>query len=704
MKAEQHTAARIWLAYLAMVLFAVGIAVKLFTIQLIEGEQWAQRARQVAMDMRPVQPDRGHIVAEDGRMLATSVPEYELRMDTRADGLTEDLFATRVDSLARGLSALFGDRSAAAYSADLRAARARSDRYHLIKRKVDHVQMQAVGQLPLFRLGKYKGGLVQVRSTARMHPFGRLAERTVGKLLKDGSGNGLEAGFDTWLRGRTGQRLERRLSGNVWMPVEDGEGVEPEAGATVHSTIDINLQDVADEALETQLRKHGAHHGCVVIMEVSTGYIRAISNLTRVHDSTYVEDLNYAVGQSTEPGSTFKLAALMVGLEDGLLQPEQLVDTKDGTHRFHDRVMRDSHEGGYGKITLRRAFELSSNTGISIALDQAYAKDPQRFVDGLRDLGLGEPLGLAIPGEGLPILRGPTQSGWSGTSLPWMSIGYAVTMTPLQTLALYNAVANNGRLLQPQFVDRISHNGRTTKEFGPQVLRPRICSDRTLTTVRGMLEGVVDSGTATNLRNAHFRIAGKTGTALIAKGKSGYKGDGISYQASFVGYFPAAAPRYSCIVVVSSPSKFVYYGNVVAGPIFREIADKVHANRLELQDGAPQLARGEKRSTPTSLSGHGTDLRTAFDELGIAYTSDSKGEWVSTQAGDSAVHLRARTVPEEGTQAVPNVLGMGLRDALYLLENRGLRVSVRGSGMVRRQSLAPGTHCGKGCTIHIELV
>ncbi len=701
MKENKHFRARANMVYVAIVLFALGIAIKLFTIQLAEGEKWLAKAGTVSTTYRTVQPDRGHIYSEDGRLLATSVPEYEVRMDMMASGLTDELFRTNIDPLSERLAVLFGDRSALEYKRDLTDARHRKERYHLIKRRADHTQVQQLRTFPLFNLGRYKGGLVTEKRTVRVHPFGRLASRSVGYVLRDSTTLGLEGGYDSWLRGVTGRRLERRLTGGVWMPVNNGSGIDPVPGSDIHTTIDINLQDVADAALERQLIKHGAQYGTVVVMEVETGYIKAISNLTRRNDSTYVEDLNYAVAHATEPGSTFKLASLMVGLEDGTIKATDTVDTRNGQVRYYNRIMRDSHEGGYGRITVQRAFELSSNTGISVAVHKAYQKEPKRFVDGLKRMGLHEATGVRIPGEPLPTMRSPGEKGWSGVSLPWMSIGYETAFTPLQVLTFYNAVANNGRMMRPQFVSQVSRNGKVLERMPPQVINPHICSQATLDIVHRMLRAVVDSGTATNLRAAHFAIAGKTGTAQVAKNGS-YKEHGLSYQASFVGYFPADAPKYSCMVVVNGPTMSGYYGNVVAGPIFKEIADKIYSNRLELQQQT-QLAVVEGPTTPVSMSGHAADLRVALEGLGVPTTIAGEGEWVTTEAGDSTVLLRPRVLVPANMDRVPNVLGMGLRDALYILENRGLQVKVQGNGMVRRQSLQPGSKAFEGSTIVIEL-
>lgn len=690
------------LVYVMLMLVGGAIAMKLFSIQMMEGDKWRAQADNVATAMRTVQSERGHIFSDDDRLLATSVPEYEIRMDMRADGLTEELFMANVDSLSWELSRLFGDRSMDEYRRSLMDAYRKGARYHLVKRRCDHEQLQELRRMPLYRLGRYKSGFIADKHMVRTRPFGRLASRTVGYVLKDNTAIGLEAGFADKLEGISGKRLERRLTGGVWMPVDGGEGREPVPGSDVYTTIDMNLQDVADNALADQLRKYGAHHGCVVVMETSTGYIKAISNLTLQKDSTYVEDYNYALGASTEPGSTFKTAALMVALEDGRTSMEEVVDTRGGKVKFYNRWMRDSHEGGYGKINLRRALEVSSNTAISQVIDRAYKADPARFVQDLREMGFGTTLGLPIPGEGKPVLTGPEdKKRWSGVSLPWMSIGYEVSVTPMRLLTFYNAIANGGRMVQPQFVREVRREGKVVERYPPVVLKEQICSKATLDKIRGALEGVVDSGTAVNLRSAHFRIAGKTGTALIASDKSGYKVNGQSYQASFVGYFPADAPRYTCIVVVNSPSQRGIYGNVVAGPVFREIADKIYSNRLELQ--TPVARVDTVFHTPVSFGGNRADLLTVFDALKVPVHVEGESEWASTTATDSVVRVDVREIPEEGTGLMPNVIGMGLRDALFILENHGLRVRLTGSGMVKKQNPAPGTRPLPGSTVTLEL-
>ena len=700
---------RATLIYGCLILFAIAIVVRMFSIQLVEGEKWRAMESTVATAVRTVQPDRGHIYSDDGRLLATSVPEYDVRMDMRAEGLTNALFEAGIDSLAMGLSSLFGDRPPAAYATALRNARAQGERYFLVKRKVDHEQMIALRALPIFREGRLKSGLIVQKKYERKQWFGRLARRTIGDVPTDSGNYGLERGFEQYLHGTAGNRLERRLVGGAWIPVDDNDGQDPVAGLDIHTTIDINLQDVADAALEQQLRTNGAHHGCVVVMEVATGRVKAISNLSLVRDSTYAEIENYAVGHATEPGSTFKTASLMVGMEDGLIRPTDLWDTHCGDVVFNGKHLPDSH-GKCGTITIAQALKVSSNTVTSQAIVKAYQKQPQKFIDGLHRMGLGAPLGVRIPGEAMPILYGPgDKKMWSGISLPWNSVGYGLTITPLQTLAFYNAIANNGRMMQPQFVTSISRKGKEVERFEPLVIRERIASDAVLRDIRAMLASVVDTGgTAVNLRNAHFNIAGKTGTAQIASGNAGYKVNGKSYQASFVGYFPAEAPRYSCIVVVSSPTQKGYYGNAVAGPVFKAVAEKLYGNRTDLQDRT-QLAqldslRPEHRTQmPISYAGNAHDLLTAAHALNIPVSVSGPGDWVGTRATDSAVVLSPRAMPDDGLDMVPNVVGMGLKDALFILENRGLHVRIVGNGMVRRQSLRPGSRFNNGSAIILEL-
>lgn len=701
MKAKKDSSLRVHLVYLGVVLVACAILYKIFQIQLVEGAQWKERAETVVTDVRNIPADRGHIYSEDGRLLSTSVPEYELRMDLKADALTDKVFSENVDSLSWHLSNVFKDRTANEYKRGFLQARAQGNRYFLIKRRVSHKQLKRLRQVPFVKLGRYKTGIIVEKQTKRERPFKRLAARTVGYDRGEDARVGLELGFNQYLQGTEGKRLEKKLSDGVWMPVRDGNEVDPEDGADIHTSIDINLQDLADRELENQLLLNDAEHGCVVVMETATGYIKAISNLKRSKDGTYVEGYNYALGASTEPGSTFKLPALLACIEEGAVAISDMVDTENGVAKFHDKKIRDSHDGGHGLISVKEAFALSSNTAMAKLVNSTFEEKPDQFIEHLHQFNLHQPLNTDIPGEGMPFIKTPDRTDWSGVTLPFMAHGYELHLTPLQILTFYNAIANNGTMVKPQFVTSIRQGAKVLEERGPIVLKKKVCSESTLAVARELLEAVVDSGTATNLKSANFKIAGKTGTAKVLQNGS-YHQMIPKYQASFVGYFPAEAPKYSCIVVIHDPSNGRIYGNSVAGPIFKEIANKIYSNRLELQhdhlatyDTIPQM--------PISMSGNAHDLETVFDQFDVAYTKGHQSEWVTTATKNTQVVVKDRTIPSEKTGLVPNVVGMGLRDALYLLENRGLRVQVKGNGMVKKQSIGPGERVRNGASMIIEL-
>ena len=695
---------RTTLIYALVTVFAVAVLVKVIHIQLFEGDVWRDRVSQLTTDLRTIPATRGNIYGADGSLLATSIPVYEIRMDLAADGLSDDTFFGGLDSLSLQLSNLFKDRSATQYKKDLLKAHRAGKRYYLVKRDVSFNEVKKAKEFPIFRKGRYKGGVIIEKHTERQHPFGLLASRTIGYERANVQPVGLEGAYNSHLRGRPGSRYEKRLAGGIWMPVTDKNEVEPRDGADIVTTIDVNIQDVATQALRQQLVEHNADHGCAVLMEVETGYVRAIANLSRVDEGEYREDYNYAVGEATEPGSTFKLPALIAAFEDDLIELDDSVDTENGRHRFYDRIMRDSNDKGYGKISVQQAFEKSSNVGISKIVHRCYKDDPGRFVDRLYNMGLNEPLGVEISGEGKPKIKTPEDPTWSGVSLPWMSIGYEVLMTPLQILSFYNAIANDGTMVRPQFVSAVMRDGQMVRQNDPEVLKPAVCSKSTLKNVRTMLEGVVqNSGTASNLKNLNYTIAGKTGTAQIANDKYGYEYDQeVSYQASFVGYFPADEPRYSCIVVVNGPTNDVYYGNQVAGPIFKEIADKVYAQELDMLEETerPKLAGGEVR-IPVSKHGKLSRLREVYEELNVPVEDLSKSsEWVHTYTQQDTVEVHRLKVLDG---MVPNVLGMGLSDALYLLESKGLDVKVNGAGAVKKQSLPPGSRLDNHKSIRIEL-
>ncbi|MAY82706.1 MAG: cell division protein [Flavobacteriales bacterium] len=702
---KKDIAWRVYLTYFAVCLFGLAIIVKAATIQLIEGPELREKVQSYTLKEKNIEAVRGNIYATDGSLLATSVPIYEVRFDPNSDAITDEIFYDEVDSLAFKLSELFQDKPMVAYRRSLVNARKEGQRYHLIKRKVKYTELKALKTFPIFRRGKYKGGLIYIQQNKRQRPFKVLAARTIGYEREGVSPVGLEGAYSEVLKGVDGKRMMQKISGGVWMPVGDDNEIEPEDGRDIYTTIDVNLQDVAESALLKQLQTHKADHGCVVLMEVKTGAIKAIANLKRNQDGSYYEGYNYAIGESTEPGSTFKLAALITALEDGFVDMEDMVDCGDGSKQYYDRTMFDSNheDGGWGKITVQRIFEVSSNIGMAEIIQRSYAQEPQKFIDGLDEMGLRKPLGIEIAGEGKPYIKNTSDDSWSGISLAWMAHGYEVKQTPLQILTFYNAVANNGRMVKPKFVERITKGRKTVEEIETEVLVEEVCSQKTIDKVKLALEGVVENGTASNLRNADYKIAGKTGTAQIANRNYGYSYQSrVSHQASFVGYFPADDPQYSCIVVVNAPSQNVYYGNLVAGPIFKEVADKVYANSLEMHDPL-QKQENYLASSPIPYSKHGNkySIEKIFSELNIPVKSKAAdADWIVTQTGDSSVTIAPREVQDK---LVPNVVGMGLRDAVYLLENQGLQVAVEGRGMVKTQSIMPGRVAKRGMKIKLEL-
>ena len=681
---------RIGIVYLGIFLFALLIFGRIFYLQFFEKHKWKNFAQKQTLKNITIEANRGDIYDENGRSLATSVPHYEVRLDFQSDAISENYLGKNIDSLALCLSRLFRDKTEAEYRNLLLIAKKSSNRYFLLKKNVTYDELKQLKTFPIFRRGQYKGGLICIKKNQRIRPHGILAARTIGYTTQGESGNivGIEGAYDHYLKGVEGIRLMHRLSGGVWMPLNENNEVEPKNGMDVVSTINVNIQDVAENALYRQLKLHEAHHGCAVLMEVKTGRIRAIVNLERDENGNYNEHYNYAIGESTEPGSTFKLPALMAAIEDGYVDLGDTINTGNGVAKYYDLEIKDSKKGGHGRISVKRVFEISSNVGMSSIINDHYKNNPRRFIDRLYRMNLNQKAGISIKGEGKPYIKYPGDPLWSGVSLPMMSFGYEVRLTPLQILTFYNAVANNGKMVKPRLVDEIRNHGKTTTRFNTEVLNPSICSFSTIKKAKKILEGVVENGTAENLGGADYKIAGKTGTVKLANKEYGYQYKSkASYQASFVGYFPADKPAYSCIVVVNSPSKNVYYGNLVAGPVFKEIADKVYATSIDIQK--PLQAKENKEDIiPYTKSGYKEELETALSNLNIPVQPDKiNSQWVVTAKKETHVGYKAYKAT---ANLVPNVKGMGLKDALFLLENAGLEVEVEGRGTVIGQSIEPG--------------
>lgn len=700
MSLKEQILSRIHIVVWAAVVMCFAILFKIFQLQLVEYNRWSDFQSRLIKTEKTVFADRGNILSSDHRVLASSVPDFKMRIDFKAGGFDQDLYLQNMDALATALSGYFKDKSIEGYKNYLKSGyRSRSRAFPVVPYYVDYFDLDTVSQFPFLNESRRKTGFYTERRVKRIMPFGQLSRRTIGQLDSDAGDGvyGIEQAYNQELKGRQGLVSRKRISGKtIWEPKK-----EPVEGNDIVTTLDVTLQDVAESALEKQLQKHGAHHGCAVLMEVETGHILAMANLTR-SGNDYRELYNYAVGELSEPGSTFKLVSFVVALEDGVVDLDKHVDTGTGVKTFYGARMTDSH--GNGVINYRRVFEVSSNVGTSTLIDSIYRKDPKKFVDRVYELGLNNPTGVDISGEPTPYITSPEKKTWSGLSLPWMSIGYETKFTPLQILNFYNAIANDGKMVKPRLVKSIYNHGDKVKDFRTEVINSSICSNYTLKKARELMEGVVDSGTAVNLKEAHLKIAGKTGTAQIAQGTEGYRKSGKTYKASFCGYFPADDPKYSCIVVVTDPTQGGYYGNQVAGTVFREIADKVYSinPNLALENKDDEDAKNEVGyKYPVSMDGSYARLKRVYDYLDVDYKElNDTLEWVRISTKPDSVGLQPVNYRYS---LVPNVVGMGAMDAVYLLEKSGVKVSFSGKGTVKRQSVMPGVRIKPGIKVVLTL-
>lgn len=662
-----------------VLILSVSIVIRLINIQQVEGDELRKKAEETVIKNRELQPQRGNIYDAKGNLLATSTSVYKLGIDPKV--ASNDLWKENVKALADSLALLFPTKSAAKYLKELQLARARTGKhYYRIQDKISFSKFKRARGFPLLNKKRYTGGLVYSRELIRSMPFGRLAERTIG-YDREGVLVGVEGAYTDFLKGEKGNRLMQKIGGGDWKPVKDSRDIDPIEGADIISTIDIGMQDVAQTALLRQLEKFEADHGCVVVMDVTTGAVKAISNLNRLENGKYGEIYNHAVGESTEPGSTFKLISMMVALEDGVLDTADVIDTRNGIYRFYDRTMHDSKNGGYGKISMHRAFEVSSNIWIARAINENYGDRPQDFINSVRRLGLAKKLGLDISGEGTPKIKNSNDQTWSGVSLPWMAYGYELSLTPMQLLSFYNAVANNGIMLKPQFIKEIRRGGKVERTFGPEVLNASLCSEETLGKLQSMMKGVVKSGTATNIYSEKYTSAGKTGTCKLNYWVKGSN----DYQASFAGYFPADNPKYSCIVVVNKPNpNKAYYGNLVAAPVFSEIRNHLYSQQVRPFEDL----KVEEANYALKAVGNAEDLVVLSETLKKDLNADeSNAEWVEAEIDNQKIQLTDRNF---AANAMPDVRGMSLKDALYVLENKGLKVEFSGFGKVSKQSIKPG--------------
>jgi cell division protein FtsI (penicillin-binding protein 3) len=677
---------------------AVVIVYRTVQIAVVQGESWRKMGEENNVRYREIEADRGNIFSSDGSLLATSIPYFDLYFDPVAPSDRD--FANHIDSLAYAWATYIDDTytpgGLAQYLTQLRLDS--TQRRLPVKRKVSFAEKKRIENFPLFRLGQFKGGLIAEQRSDRRRPFGLLAQRTVGYVREGAKPVGLEGYFDPYLKGEPGGQfmvcVDRR--NDIWIPIQDLSAIDPRSGDDVISTIDVNLQDIVENALLRAMNYHNAEWGTAILMEVKTGAIRAAANLGRSEEGWW-ETFNHAVGTAVEPGSTFKMASMLAMLEDGLVQLDDSVDIERGKTRFYDDVMVDASTDSeyYDSISVRRAFEMSSNVGMAKLIQESYGKEGQaiQFIKRLRQFNLHLPTDIEIEGEAAPYLKEAysQKDQWSGTTLPWMAIGYETRITPLQLLTFYNAIANGGVMMRPYLVSEIQRNGRTLETYRPTVIKRRIASPTSIRLAQELLHGVVQRGTAAKLATDRYDFAGKTGTAQTNYRR--FSGDRIQiggYRASFVGYFPFENPKFSCIVVIHNPKEHGYYGSDVAGPVFREIADKSFFATLDIHEPvnarpAPALAGNR---LPSFDFGNQKDLREVLDYLELPVYGEPPTDMAMLRARSDSLLLERKTIPE---RRVPSVVGMGLKNALYTLENLGLKVEVDGVGKVALQSIRPGT-------------
>ena len=691
----------LWRVYLGFILMAIAgssILGKAIYIQRTQGTYLRGMSDSLHQRVVSLEAERGTIYSEDGSMLSTSIPQFDMYVDFMADGLREKggkRFKENIDSLSICLSNLFRDKSSSEYKYLLQTAYRDKERYFLLKKKMSFQEYQQLKEFPLVRLGRNNSGFIPDKKIIRLNPYKMLAYRTVG-LLRDSNKVGLELTYDEYLQGTAGKRLVRFIAGGASVPVDDYE-VEAENGKDVITTLDVNMQDITENALMKMMVKNKAVHGCAMIMEVKTGKIKAIANLGRRKNNSYFEDYNYAI-TPTEPGSTFKLATMLALLEDEKISLNTIIDLNGGKWEIFGRTVYDTEDHGY-KVTVKEAFEQSSNVGMAKLAWMYYSSDPNRFLNHIRKLKLDTLTGIDLKGEIKPSVYSPESKHWSNTTLPWMAFGYNLTVSPLQMLTLYNAVANNGKMMRPFLVNEIREDGRTLQQFQPAVMIDSICSKQTLRQLQQCLEGVVLEGTAKELKSNYYSIAGKTGTALVANGNRAYA-DKI-YQSTFAGYFPADNPQYTIIVTIrNKPHAKNFFGASVAGPVFKEISDKIY--NLEVNRNHNVVVEFKNTdSSWYSYAGYTKDIQKVTEELEVGVTKATEKESYSRlykQGRDTVLSSQVISMKK-----MPVLSDMGLKDAVYLCENLGLKVTVKGRGKVVTQSIEAGKNITKGQVVNIQL-
>ncbi len=700
---------------IAVVLTIVGLAVigKAFYIMTAKKQYWTDVADRLKRDSVSVKPKRGNILSCDGQLMASSIPEYKIFMDFKAGGEKKDsIWREKVDSICMGLHEIFPQKSAEEFKKHLEEGHQKmAQHWPIWPRRIDYNTYTEVKQLPLFNMPKYKSGFHEEEFNARRRPFGSLGERTIGSMYgaKDSARLGLELAFDTILRGTPGLTNRRKIL-NKYMNIPVTLPID---GCDIVTTIDVNMQDLAERAVIEELKLIGGDLGVAILMEVETGDIKAIVNMTLCPDGEYREVKNNAVADLREPGSVFKTASILVALDDGVVDTTYLVDTGCGIKNMHGRDMKDHNwrRGGYGTISLPRILEVSSNIGVSRIIDEKYGSKPERFIEGIYRTGLAADLKLPIQGYARPHIRMPEKdkyghwTNWSKTALPWMSIGYETQIPPISTVTFYNAIANDGIMMRPRFVKSVMKDGKVVAEFPPEkVMERRIAKPQTIKTMQTILEHVVSQGLGRKAGSRMFKVAGKTGTAQIAEG-GGYKTGVVKYWLSFAGYFPANNPRYSCIVCLKK-SGLPASGGGMSGVVFHHISEGVMARSLKLD--VKDAHDSTSIIIPDVKNGNILDADYVLRHLGIKTNQSWSGSyangnpiWGKAERQNGLVALQ-KTPIEKGI--TPNVIGMGAKDAVYLLESLGMKVRLHGRGKVKSQSYPAGRQItpGSECMLSLE--
>lgn len=653
----------VYYVFLGMVLVSMLVLWKLSVIQFRDGEKWRSQADSLMIRDEVVAANRGNVYSADGSLLATSIPKYNIFFDPTTS--SDENFEKYIKPLSDSLAKMLGKKTSGQYEANFRRLRSNKKSYTPIVNRLSYTEYIRIKSFPLFNLGKFRGGLIVDQIQVREFPMGMIANRTIGYERVDSEGyktrKGIEGAFSDYLTGKDGKRKVQRMAKSLWKPISDDNLIEPQDGYDVVTTIDVYIQDIAHHALLSSLEYYAADHGTVVVMETETGHIKAISNLGKTSDGNYRETINYAVVEAHDPGSTFKLASYLVLLDSGKVDTATIYDTHGGIVNFGSARVRDSNNRGYGKISFGRAFEVSSNTVITQATNQAFKDNPKAFTDKLESFGFNSTLGLDLKGEPKSYIPVPGDKNWSKIALPWMAYGYGIMVTPLQTLTLYNAVANNGEMVRPQFVKEIRNVNETVKVFDKSVINPQIVSSKTIGEMQQLLKNVVERGTGKRLYSKEFSMAGKTGTAQMNYGRGR---ENMYYASSFVGYFPADNPKYSCIVVIHKPTQHSYYGGDVAGPVFKRIAQKIFTDVPSLQE-----------------------IKDIDNPLPKAVSNYKKYYAQVKQSGNE----------------MPSVVGLHAMDAIALLENLGVKVVTQGFGKVKKQSIPQGSQISKQTTVILEL-